>query len=337
MKNQAEEINILQLYLKELAAEAQYSTDFDTNDKFKNLIKLEKEFAKCLRSFKEGREVYRAFVYYINVESSDLREARGYFRERLSNFMPVVNKAIKRANMKDMYRLPINFRFCAFAMRKLEGVSGPKKDKVSKLMNEMSVIRNEIINQYLYMALNKAKVFSSKNKSGSVDFSDFISAANEGLLNAVDKYVLGANSKFHQMAVGFILSHLLTVQTSHSSAATLGSHGQKKLYSLKKALQKQTGSINVPELSEVLKIAEEDIADLINSTKYFSLDAPINGYEDHLVSDFVDLDNGEAASAYDLVEAKNLLLQISENIDKMSIVQKKILVLKGVIKHEDIT
>lgn len=331
-----DEINILQLYLKELAAEAQYSTNFDTNEKFKNLIKLEREFAKCLRSFKEGREVYRAFVHYINVESSDLREARGYFRERLSNFMPIVNKAISKANMKDMYRLPINFRFCAFAMKKLDGVKGPKKEKVDKIMADMVIIRNEVINQYLYMALNKAKVFSSKNKSGSVEFSDFISAANEGLLNAVDKYVLGPNSKFHQMAVGFMLSHLLTVQTSHSSAATLGTHGQKKLYSLKKALQKQTGNINVPELSEVLKIAEEDIADLINSTKYFSLDAPVNGYEDHLVSDFVDLDNGDFVSAYDIVEAKNLLLQISENIDKMTIIQKKILVLKGAIKYEDL-
>jgi DNA-directed RNA polymerase specialized sigma subunit len=337
MKKQLDDINILQIYLKELAQEAHYSLDFNTNEKFKVLIKLEKQFAKCLRSFKEGREVYRQFVHYINVESSDLREARGYFRERLSNFVPVVNKAISKANMKDMYRLPINFRFCAFAMKKLKDSSGPKKELLQSIMSDMITSRNEIINQFLYMALNKAKVFNSKNRSGSVEFSDFISAANEGLLNAVDKYVLSDNSKFHQMAVGFILSHLLTVQSSHSSAATLGTHGQKKLYSLKKALQKQTGNLNIPELSEILKIAEEDIADLINSTKYFSLDAPVNNHESHFISDFIDLSDDNTSSALDMAEAKELLLQLSENIDKMSIIQKKILLLKGIIRYEDIT
>lgn len=337
---ESNEINILKLYLRELDDEVSIEKSLDVNPIFKKIFKLEDQFSRTLRSFKEGRDVYRQFCHYILVEVADLREARTFFRERMSSFMPKVNKALSRSKMKEIYKLHVNYSFCAFAMRRIkneEELTGSSEiTKLSKLMLEMKNLRDQIITHHLYLALNKAKVFHSKNRSSSLEFSDFIQCSNEALMVSVDKFVLDENEHhFHQVAMGRMISHLLTMQTAHYSAATLGSHGQKKLASLRKTLHEMNGNVKIPELSRVLHIAEQDISDLMNSTRYFSMDAPVSEDGGSLNSDVVDLQGEGVLSPELMIENAQLGANMIEFYKTLNILERKILVLKGVMPYED--
>lgn len=334
--NASEDINILKLYLSELNRDVKIDMDLDVIPIFKQIFKLEKKFSSTLRSFKEGRDVYHGFCKYILEEVADLREARSFFRERLSSYLPKVNKAISRSNMKELYRIHINYSFCVFAMKRLSSlkVQGKNFDKLNTIMNEMKFLRNSIINHHLYLALSQAKIYSSKSKNGTLEFSDFIQCANEALVISVDKYVIDENAvKFHKMALGRIISHLITLQAAHFSSATLGTHGQKKLYSLRKILNEMNGNVKIPEIAQILKIAEQDISDLINSIKYMSTDMPVSNDSDGLLSEFMDLQDEGTLDADEVLIKKQLENKMKDFYKTLTLIEQKILTLKGVLPY----
>jgi DNA-directed RNA polymerase sigma subunit (sigma70/sigma32) len=328
--------DILKIYLQELDGRVKIDTELDVNELFKKIFKLENKFSSTLRSFKGGRDVYRKFCHYILVEVSDLREARTFFRERQSSFLLKVNKAFSRANMREIYKIKINYSFCVFAMSKLEEDVDGKKNKLQELMQEMKVIRNQIIENYLYLALHRAKIFYGKNHYSGLEFSDFIQASNYGLVTSVDKFVPEDNKyKFHHVAQGLMISNLLTMQTEHYSAATLGTHGQKKLASLRKTLNTMNGNANIPELAKILQIAEDDIADLMNATKHLSMNATSSQDSDSMIGDTVDFEDAEKMTPEEEAEDSELKMSMMKFYRTLDLIEKKILLLKGVINYED--
>jgi DNA-directed RNA polymerase specialized sigma subunit len=331
-----DDINILKMYFSELNRDIKIDLTFDVLPLFKQIFKLEKQFSLILRSFKEGRNVYRDFCQYLLVEVADLREARSFFRERLSSFLPRINKAISRSTMKDVYKIHINYSFCVFVMKRLNTTNDEKVQKLKETMILMKDLRNKIINHHLYLALSQAKVFNGKNRTGVLEFSDFIQCANEALVVAVDKYVIDDNSpKFHKVAIGRMISHLLTLQVSHYSSATLGTHGQKKLHTLRKSLQNLSGTMKIHELSQVIKIAEQDITDLINATKYLSMDMPTSQDSDGLISEFINVEDNNAINPEELVEKQDLKKKMVEFYKTLDIIEQKLLLLKGVMTYGD--
>lgn len=319
-------VNLVHTYIRELNEELRGISKTDVADLFLKLCNLEVQFSKKLRSTAEGRKVYEKFVYKINRMKGGIKVAKPYFRERQDIFSETVNRAIRENKPDMMYAIPINYKFVRYAM---ENITKPSK-KILELHEEIKTTREQIISKYLHLALNKAKVFSKSMYIGYADFSDVLQLANEALVLAVDKYVVDENSSsFHVMAIGRIVGHLIAYGSAPSSA-TIGLHNQKKLYQIRKLMQKTPG-INNKEMAEILKIAEKDIDELIEATKYSSLDQPVNAdMEDSSLGDFVADQKCETNNPHSNTEHSQLVSMLYSKMDQLSIIEQKVLKLKGI-------
>ena len=321
--SQNDEYRLIQTYLNDLNNALKDTASEDIIDLFKKLFNQEQNFAKKLQSKSYGRNVYMLFIDKISKSQGGIKSARSYFRARQDTFLETVNKAIKEVDPCLMYKVPINYRFCLFAVESLRG----KDKKLDSMFKEIKLLREEIINKHLYLSLNRAKIHS-KNASGlSVGFEDLIQIANEALIVAVDKYVKDEEaSSFHVMAIGRILSNLIS-QGTQVSSTSIGGHAQKKLYQIRKFLQNHQ-EFNMKEMSEALEIDEKEIANLLHATSYRSLDEYIGEDGEARFGDIVKDEKSE--NPYNFVENKSLVDVLQKSFDILSVVEKKVLSLKGV-------
>jgi DNA-directed RNA polymerase specialized sigma subunit len=331
-----DDLNLIQAYLKDIDEALQDTKDEDILILFRELYEKEQIFAKRLRATGYGRGVYRAFITKILDSRGGIKIAKSYFRARQDSYIDTVNRAIRERDANLMYDVPVNYRFCSFAMETLEikskdgkGEKVYKDKKLPSLFEEIKKLRDEIISKHLYFSLNRAKIFKQTAYGSSTQFEDLIQMANEALIIAVDKYVMDDDSSsFHVMAFGRILSNLIE-NGEDASAATVGSHGKKKLYQIRKLLQNNP-NLSTLELANIMKVAEEEVTDLMGATTYQSLDNFVgDDTTTRLVETFTTEDN-DRNNQHDLIEKRDLLSVLSKSSDVLSVMEKKVLRLKGV-------
>jgi DNA-directed RNA polymerase specialized sigma subunit len=317
-----EDNNLLQRYIRDLNLR---SKDFDANAvevMFSKLIELEKKFGEKLHKSRQGKRVYVEFVSMIHETNMGMVSLRPYFRLKESAYLSVINsKAIGRGHSEVLYNAPINFKFINFAMGKMEL---PNK-KFVVLFEKMKLIRQEIINNNLFLALGKAK--SHGRSSGFFsETSDLVQMANEGLIMAVDKYVPGEGSVFANVAIGRMIAEMID-KGSNSSSATINSGGKKRLYRIRKLL---SGNPNLTrsQVAEILNVAEEEVNALLEATYHSSLDQPVGVEDDRTLGDVTP--DTSTTDAYEITENKDLFLKLLSSYQYLSVIEQKILKLKGV-------
>ena len=233
-----------------------------------------------------------------------------------------------------MYAVPINYRFCLFAIQTLENRSETDEKKkqfyaqLEKLFAEIKILREEIINKHLYLSLHKAGIFKKSWAGGSSEFEDLIQLANEALVIAVDKYVMNdESSSFHMMAIGRIVSNLIT-EGSLTSSATIGQHANKKLYQIRKILQKRPNLTN-QEVADILGFDESEVDDLLAATSYKSLDEKISEDSDtRLIDTFMAPSAG--TEGFEEVEDQEVRDVLHDSFGVLSLIEQKVLRLKGI-------
>lgn len=329
------EYNLIQSYIKELNDALKEVSGNETIEELKKLMQLEIKFTKRLRSVAGGKQAYKDFITYI-VEERDLREARPYFRERLDTYKDTVNPAIKKRKPEILHKLKMNFLFCSFAMERKdeEGKSIGMIGKDAVLDNiyiDLKTVRAGIIHKHLHYALNKAKIFN-RGIGHIVDFGDLIQIANEALIIAVDKYVIDDNSSpFHTMAIGRMISHLISSGDQALSVA-VGGQASRRLYQIRKLLEKTPG-LNTAELAAIIKVAEEEISLLINAVSIKSLDEPLDkegSVGEITLKDFLPSLADEHNDPYLYLEKKDLLETAAQIFQTLTLLEQKALRLKGV-------
>jgi RNA polymerase sigma factor (sigma-70 family) len=318
--------NVVHIYIKELNAELKKLPDTDTEAMFVKLNGLEIAFSKKLKTTADGKRVYDKFIEKINHTKGGIKMARAYFRGREDTFTATVGEAISKRKPQLMYAVPINYKFVLFAV---QNVTRPHK-RLHALYEKIKVAREEIINKYLHLALNRAKVFTKSSYKGYSEFGDILQLSNEALVLAVDKYVLDENSSsFHAMAIGRMLANLIANSFSPSSA-TIGLHNQKKLYKIRKLKQTRPDLRN-KEIAEILELTEKEVDELVEATKYSSLDQPLNTEDaDELLGDYTADPNSEFVNPHVNTESNELLNVLYSNLDKLNVIEQKVLKLKGV-------
>lgn len=327
-----EDYRLIQVYLNDISTALKDASTEDIMELFKKLYVKEQNFVKKLQSTAYGRKVYIMFIEKIAKAQGGIKSARVFFRARQTSYLLTVNKAIKEIEPKLMYKVPINYKFCLFAIDslKISDKDGKLKDrdaKLAELFIEIKALREEIISKHLYLSLNRAKIHSKSTYGMSVDFEDLVQIANEALILAVDKYVMGDEaSSFHAMAIGKMLANLIANGTILSSV-TIGAHAQKKLYQIRKLLQKNPDFKSL-DIAAALDIAEEEINDLMSTTSYRSLDEDLGEDGDTRYGDIIS--DEKSISQYDAVEKKSMLDLLSRGFEVLSVMEKKVLILKGV-------
>ena len=331
----SEYTDLVKVYIQDINQALKEISDEDILEVFKRLYEKEQFFAKKLQSTVSGRKVYMSFIHKISGSRGGIKVARSYFRARQEDYLETVNRAIREVQPKLMYQVPINYRFCLFTMQTLDDYAKKKNEPKSplvlhleKLFLEIKLLREEIINKHLYLSLHKAGIYKKSWAGGTTEFEDLIQLANEGLVIAVDKYVMdGDSSSFHMMAIGRIVSNLIT-NGSNSSAATIGEHAKKKLYQIRKLIQKMPQMQN-REIAEALKIAEEEVNDLMSANSYKSLDETISDDSNvRLIDTFIAPNNG--MSEFEILENEEVKDVLNDSFSVLSLIEKKVLRLKGI-------
>lgn len=336
------DLNVIQKYIQDINSVLRDSSSEDILIIFRKLYDKEQSFVKKMQSTAYGKKIYISFIERIVKARGGIKSARSYFRARQESYLNTVNKAIREVKPEFMYNVPVNYRFCLFVMEtlenqhqkaKLKNKKIPKKKifiELEQLFVEIKSLREEIINKHLYLSLHKAKVFSKNAYGSHSEFEDLIQIANEGLVVAADKYVMdNDSSSFHSMAIGRILANLIA-NGSVLSSATVGLHAQKKLYQIRKLLQSNP-NFNSKDLSESLSIAEEEINDLLAATSYKSFDDTISDDGETRLVDVFKSDKEEE----DQVEKKNLMVVVNDSFSVLSIIERKVLALRGVKIYQE--
>lgn len=333
-------LNLIQSYIKEINDALKDAKEEDIMVLFKDLYDKEQRFAKRLRSTGYGRNVYIKFIRKILASRGGIKIAKSYFRARQDSYIGTVNRAIREVNPKLMYDVPVNYRFCLFAIDSLmltdkDGKQSNRDARLAELFMDIKRLRDEIINKHLLLSLHRAGIFKKNSYAAYSEFKDLVQIANEALVISVDKYVMDEeSSSFHSMAIGRIVGNLIE-NGEMASAATIGGHARKKLYQIRKLLQ-QNPDFTTYEIATIMKVAEDEVVDLVGATKYKSLDAFTDESEESRVSETFTADSMEPKEdQYDTTEKTNLLSVLSKSFDVLSVVELKILRLKGITTNEN--
>ena len=317
------ELNLIQAYINDIENTVKVVSTEDVFSLFKKLYSKEQLFAKKLKSL-TGQKIYKDLIQEVVDSSAGIRSARNYFRLRQKYHKETINRGMAEVNPTLYYKVPINHKFCKFALDNL-----PRQYKsLEKLYQEIIEIRQEIVTKHLYLALNRAKIFNKSSYGAYINLEDLIQLANEALVVAVDKFVIeGENSNFHHVAIGRMIASFIEHSNTFSSVS-IGPSPGKRLYKIKRVLQGNP-SLSNKEVSEILEIAENEVNDLLGATSYKSLDDQVskdNETRNHEI--FVDKTNTfERQDVF--VEKKEQKKMLFKSLETLSVIELKILILKG--------
>lgn len=163
------------------------------------LIKVEKDFRTLLVATPSGRKVYEKFLDFITEDKSNMLSARVYFRERQNTFSSRIFKAFHKKSPKSLFRFRINYLFASWALKNYEGMHKPK---LNELLETMAVIRKELCEANLPLAINRAKIFWARTPKSHLEYMDLIQTSSEGLISAIDKFVPPYRTVFRSVAIG---------------------------------------------------------------------------------------------------------------------------------------
>lgn len=303
---------------------------FDDIDlSFKKLVELELMFSKALSRERGGKAVYKDFIKFILESPYGITSARPYFRLRESEYKNTINKAIREIDPKALSQYPINFQFCAFVMKNHKTPS----QKLLSIFEDLKTIRSEIITRYLYFSLSRSKIFKSINGASrtAADLVDLIQISNEALIVTVDNFVPG-DSNFHHVLIGRISADL-SRRSDFGAAPTITENDKKKLYRIKKLQQLDSfgREKTAKEIAEALNMHEYDVAALLAASSHaVSISKPEAIEENPDVYQTANEDLESYETGYDQIESSDLYNKLFDSLKDLSIIERKLLRLKGV-------
>ena len=201
--------------LEALLATHVYDRDGDKTTRQKaqveKLIELEQEFRKILIADYRGPSIYKAFVKFIAETRRNILDARPYFRERQEVFKEFISPALRRKEDKTLYQYGINWQFIAFA---LKNADFSPNSRVKKAAEAVRVIREELIQANIPLAISRARIFRGKTQRAHLTYMDLVQISSMGLIAAVDKFVLPYSPVFRSVIIGRAVGDLISENSS---------------------------------------------------------------------------------------------------------------------------
>ncbi len=302
------------------------------------LVALEKLFRETVQASSAGERVYQKFVVHICDEQRNILNARPFFRERQTKFTAEISPQLKIRNHKGLYPFHGNFLFVQFVVN-----AHPWKStsKVLKIFEEIKAVRKDLVVQNLPLAINRARIFQNSTPPAHLTSMDFIQIAAEGLIAGIDKFCLPYSKGFRHTAIGRMIGNFI----ENYSATTLHLYppDKRKLYRANKELRrKDRDNINYEDLAEVLnkdlevgqKTSASEIADIIAGASTASLDTPATrvgtGAEEGTATILDKYVGREELRPDNRSERYDMLETMIEHAARLSIIHRKVLLMKGV-------
>ena len=303
------------------------------------LVAAEKHFRLHLIRHRYGDLVYRGFMSYIRDERANILAARPFFRERDEVFKRAISPVLARGadpDVKDghrgLYTFTINGRFVQFVLRRYAYLF-KGKSPVMRYALEAQALREALVKQNAPLAINRAKLFRSKTPSSPhMANMDAIQVSLEGLISAIDKYVLPFSASFRAVIIGRITGNLIATYSEPMLHFYPGD--RRKIYRANKARRRTQEVDKIVEsvndgLPEAMKTNGDEIQQLLNASSHVSLDQPMStedGASSHV--DYA-VDDGQLPD--EIAEKRETSSRLRSALLSLTLIERKALALKGMV------
>jgi hypothetical protein len=297
---------------------------FPSNEEmYKKLIFLEETWRDVLLSTKDGELVYEKFIDYILNVRKNILDCRPFFRIRQKEFINNVNPYIRKKKAKPLFSLRINSAFITWAMVEYKG---PHKAALEKLAVDITAVRSDFITKNFPLILNRIKIIYH---TSNLEMQDLISLASNAALVALDKFAPNIDKVtgepiYTSVILSSIIARINAIVNQNADGQQLHLYPSDKKLFIEICRLRKDGLSN-EDIGKKLKISEFEVGRFLNGIYVDALDDDANQYQEENVSRIPDL-------AVSTAEEQEVLKKLT---DDLSIIEKKILILKNLLTYEE--
>ncbi len=175
-------------------------------EQVERLVDLEDQFRKRIVETNDPHNIYPQFIQHVCDTKRNILSSRPFFRERQEVFTEHISGAFKTRNVEKLKNYHFNFPFIALAISRFGGNKDPE---LYRLYTEVRDLRAQIVEMNMPLAINRARIFWNRTPKAQLSYMDLVQIAAEGLLSAVDKYVLPFTSVFRSVAIGRMVGNFI--------------------------------------------------------------------------------------------------------------------------------
>lgn len=311
----------------------------DQKEQVDLVFSLERKFKHFILKYQKTKKIYQQFIYHITVENGNILNAKPYFREKKEVFNSKISKAIKEEDVEELCKYDINYKLIDFIVEKW---NGPLPDMVNRYYKEFIQAREILIENNLPLAINRAKLFFKKTPRSHLTLLDLIGICTCGLISGIDKYAGDYTKVWRSVCIGRMVGYMIE---EYSKTFLRMYPVDKKILYRANALKYRMKIDSVEELTDVvnesfekdkeegkkvpkLPISEIHIRTLLNGCSYISAENKKN--EDEGTTSIYDYTPDEDITVEQVVVNKDIFSKISKSSSELSILEKKVIRLKGV-------
>jgi hypothetical protein len=295
------------------------------------MMDLEEVFRESINTYKQSDKIYHKFLMHIKIERGNILTARPFFRENSKNFGKYVSPAFKEDNIEKIKQFHINYKFMKFVIKNWRG-NLPLN--VKKIWKEHQGVRQKIIENSMPLAINEAMKFYKATPKGHLTLMDMVNASVSGLCIGVDKWVGPFRTVFRSVCIGRMKGNIMELYNQTS----LHYYPSDKKIIYKANLLKSREKIEDSEmLLEIINQYLKDSNDkrqlemyeleyIMNGSTIKSVETEIDDEGFSIYDTYIDEKNDIEKNIEKIDMLKNILIQC----EKLKIIEKKIIKLKGV-------
>lgn len=299
------------------------------------LVKTEKEFRKAICSYRSGRtdkHIYGAFIKFICEEKRNILAARPFFRERQTVFTKSISQALKDRDVKALQKFNFNYHFVQFVLKHYKW---PPNHRLVRLGRQITEMRAALVTMNMPLAISRARIFYSRTPKAQLEYMDLIQISCEGLMSAIDKFVLPYTSAFRSVAIGRMTGNF--IEQYSETLVHFYPVDKRKIYRANKLLRRNTDTIDFDVLAEKVNTGVEkpgrtnpsELAGLLAAQSYVSTEQTVRDGEEEV--GVADRFAAPASCQPDVqFEAMDTYRALRRAYSNLSLLDQKILRLKGV-------
>lgn len=315
-------------------------------EEVEKLVSLEKKVKEVLLASPYGESFYNQFIDFICHTEKNILLARPYFRERQISFYKGISDCFKNREWKGLTSYHFNFLFISF----FESPQNQWKmiPEALPLIQQIKELRKRITQKLMPLAISRSRIFCGRTPKSHLDFMDLLQISAEGLISAIDKYCLPFTRVFRSVCIGRMVGNFIAeysetfmhfypvdrrkIYRANKITKNLMNDSEEIDYRIlaQKVNKTQTGLL----LPKEQRTTPEEIYHLLAASSCVSTDMVFDVGDENEEN----CSNQYAAPLEDcpdvIVEKEELFKKVISRINRLTLLQKKLLILEGLLSYE---
>jgi RNA polymerase sigma factor (sigma-70 family) len=309
-------------------------------EQIERLAAHEKDFRLTLVGSSVGEDVYGHFVSFIRDEKRNILMARPYFRERQDVFSEKISVALETRNVATITDYHVNYQFVSLVMRHARKTKIELPAGLLKIARSIEKSRHELVVMNLPLVIQRAKIFWGRTPKSHLSFMDLVQIGCEGLIAAVDKFVLPYSELFRSVAIGRMVGNF--IEWYSDTLLHFFPSDRRKIYRANKVRAKAPNeALDFDELAAAVNEPDKDgnlpkdmtdsdeIADLVAAASAVSADVRVPGEPD-VPSSVARYEAPPECRPDVQVEAAEASAKLMAAVETLPLLDRKLLRLKGI-------